>query len=122
MPKILLIEDEEIVIDLFQRKLDREGYEVLIARNREEGIKIMREKWPDLVIVDVNMPQMEGLGVMEEMNRDPDLRGIPVIVISNSDQSLELRRALALGAKDWLIKTEFEPPELISKVERQIGR
>lgn len=122
MKKILLVEDEEIMIDLLQRKLIREGYEVLVARDGEEGLKIMKEAKPDLILLDIIMPKMGGFEVMEEMNKDEELKKIPVIVISNSGQPVELDRAQELGAKDWLIKTEFDPQEVIDKVVKQIGK
>lgn len=122
MPKILIIENEEIIIDLLQKKLLKEGYKVVIAREGEEGIKIMREEWPDLVLLDVDMPQEEGIKAMEKISQDPNLKAIPVIVLSNSDQSFELRRARTLGATDWIIKTESDPLQLIEKVRRQIGK
>ena len=122
MKKILLIEDEEIMIDLLQRKLNKEGYEVSIARNGEEGLKLMREQNPDIILLDIIMPRMGGFEVMEEMQKDKDLKKIPIIVISNSGQPVEIDKAQKLGAKDWLIKTEFDPREVIDKVIRQIGR
>ena len=120
--KILIVEDEEIMINLLQRKLGREGFEILIARDGEEGLKAMREKPPDLVLLDIIMPKMGGFEVMEEMQKDKELKKIPVIVISNSGQPVELDRAQRLGAKDWLIKTEFDPQEVIDKVVKQIGK
>ncbi len=122
LKKILLVEDEEIIIDLLQRKLQKEGYEVSVARDGEEGLKVMREVKPDLILLDIVMPKMGGFEVMEEMAKEPDLKKIPVIVISNSGQPVELDRAQELGAKDWLIKTEFDPQEVIDKVVKQIGR
>jgi len=119
--KILIVEDEEIMIDLLQRKLAKEGFEILIARDGEEGLKAMREKPPDIVLLDIIMPKMGGFEVMEEMQKDKELKKIPVIVISNSGQPVELDRAQRLGAKDWLIKTEFDPQEVIDKVIKQIG-
>jgi CheY-like chemotaxis protein len=121
--KILLVEDEEIIIDLLQRKLSREGYEVFVARDGEEGLKKMREMdpKPDLILLDIVMPKMGGFEVMEEMAKDESLRNIPVIVISNSGQPVELDKAKQLGAKDWLIKTEFDPNEVLEKVKKQIG-
>ena len=120
--KILLVEDEELMTDLLQRKLAKEGYEILVAKDGQEGLKAMREVKPDLVLLDIIMPRMGGFEVMEEMNKDPELKKIPVIVISNSGQPVELDRAQKLGAKDWLIKTEFDPQEVIEKVVRQIGK
>jgi two-component system response regulator VicR len=120
--KILIVEDEEIMLGLLQRKLTKEGYEVSTARDGEEGIRAMREAEPDLILLDIIMPKMGGLEVMEEMNKDNKLKKIPVIVISNSGQPVELDRAQKLGAKDWLIKTEFDPQEVIDKVVKQIGK
>jgi len=121
--KILLVEDEEILIDLLQKKLTKEGYEVLVARDGEEGLKKMKEMEPkpDLILLDIIMPKMGGFEVMEEMAKDENLKKIPVIVISNSGQPVELDRAKKLGAKDWLIKTEFDPKEVLEKVKKQIG-
>ena len=122
MPKkILLVEDEEIMIDLLQKKLTKEGYEVSVARDGEEGLKLMREVKPALILLDIVMPKMGGFEVMEEMAKEPELKKIPVIVISNSGQPVELDRAQKLGAKDWLIKTEFDPQEVIEKVKKQLG-
>jgi len=120
--KILLIEDEEIMIDLLQRKLTQEGYEISVTRDGEEGLKAMREVKPDLILLDIIMPKMGGFEVMEEMQKDKTLAKIPVIVISNSGQPVEIDRAQKLGAKDWLIKTEFDPQEVVEKVVKQIGK
>jgi len=120
--KILLIEDEELMIDLLQRRLTKEGYEISVARDGEEGLKVMREKGPDLVLLDIIMPKMGGFEVMEEMGKNNELKKIPVIIVSNSGQPVELDKAQKLGAKDWLIKTEFDPQEVINKVVKQIGK
>jgi len=125
--KILLVEDEEIMIDLLQKKLTKEGYEISVARDGEEGLKVMKDALqaghpPDLVLLDIIMPKMGGFEVMEKMGKDKELKKIPVIVISNSGQPVELDKAQKLGAKDWLIKTEFDPQEVVDKVVKQIGR
>lgn len=120
--KILLIEDEEILIDLLRKKLIQEGYEIEVARNGKEGLEKLKEmeKKPDLILLDIIMPTMSGFEVMEEIIKDENLKKIPVIVISNSGQPVELDRAKQLGAKDWLIKTEFDPKEVIEKVKKHI--
>jgi len=120
--KILLVEDEKIIIDLLQKKLIEEGYEVSVARNGVEGLEKMKAAKLDLILLDIVMPKMGGFEVMEEMNKNEELKKIPVIIISNSGQPVELDRAIRLGAKDWLIKTEFDPQEVIDKVVKQIGR
>ena len=118
--KILIVEDEEIVLGLLQKKLSQEGYETSVARDGEEGLKKMREIKPDLILLDIVMPKMGGFEVMEEMQKDSGLKKIPVIVVSNSGQPVEIDKARELGAKDWLIKTEFDPQEVIDKVKKQV--
>jgi len=126
MKKILIIEDEEIMIDLLQKKLTVEGYEISVARDGKEGLEKMKDDLqagnpPDLILLDIIMPKMGGFEVMEEMQKDRELKKIPVIVVSNSGQPVEIDKAQTLGAKDWLIKTEFDPQEVINKVKKQIG-
>lgn len=120
--KILIIEDEEIILNLLQKKLIKDGFDVTAAENGEKGMEAMRKSPPDLLLLDIIMPKKGGFEVMEEMIKDPQLKKIPIIIISNSGQPVELDRAQKLGAKDWLIKTEFDPQEVIEKVVKQIGR
>jgi len=119
--KILMIEDERIIVDLLKRKSEKEGYQVSVGRDGVEGLEKMREDKPELILLDIVMPRMGGLEVMEKMREDDELKDIPIVVISNSGQPIELDRAKKLGAKDWLVKTEFDPQEVIRKVKKQIG-
>lgn len=121
MKKILLIEDEELIIKLLSKKLAAIGYDVALAMNGQEGIEKMRQNIPDLVLLDIVMPRMGGFEVMAEMKKDEKLAKIPVIIISNSGQPLELERAKELGAADWLVKTEFDPKEVADKIQKYIG-
>ncbi len=124
MPKkILIIEDDKILAELLEKKLKNAGFEVVLAFDGEEGLVSLRANKPDLILLDIVMPRKNGLELMEEMNKNPEtnLTKIPVIVISNSGQPVEIDRILELGAKDYLIKTEFNPQEVIEKVIKQIG-
>ena len=122
MKKILLIEDEEILINLLQKKITQEGYEFFVARNGIKGLEKMRETKPDLILLDIIMPKMGGVEVMEEMQKDEELKKIPVIIISNSGQPIEIERIKKLGAKDWLVKTEFDPQEVVEKVKINLSK
>lgn len=122
MPKkILLVEDEQIMVDLLVRKLSGEGYDVIVSRDGIEGLNKMKSEKPDIVLLDIIMPKKGGLEVLEDMQKDSDLKKIPVVIVSNSGQPVELDRAQKLGAKDWLIKTEFDPREAVEKIKKQIG-
>ncbi|MDD3735276.1 MAG: response regulator [Candidatus Pacebacteria bacterium] len=120
--KILIIEDEKIIYNLLAKKLSFEGYNVFIAKDGEEGLIKLRKIKPDLVLLDIIMPKKNGFEVMEEMQKDEILKKIPVIVISNSGQPVEIERVKKLGAKDWFIKTDFDLQEIIKKVKKQIGK
>ncbi len=120
--KILIIEDEEILLELLQKKLIQEGYEVRIAKDGVEGLEKIKEEIPDLILLDVVMPRMGGFEVMKELQKDGKFSEIPIVIISNSGQPVELDLAQKLGARDWLIKTDFEPREVIDKVINQIGK
>lgn len=121
MKKILIIEDEEIMLDLLRRKMVGEGYEVSLARDGEEGLRMIKEVRPDLILLDLIMPKKDGFSVMAEVQEDEALKKIPIIIVSNSGQPVELSRAKKLGARDWLVKTEFDPRELVEKIKNQLG-
>jgi two-component system, chemotaxis family, chemotaxis protein CheY len=118
MKRILIIEDEIILRNLLEKKFKQEGYEVTVAVDGEDGIEKMRENKPDLIVLDIIMPRLDGFGVMEKMKEDDNLKDIYIMIVSNSGQPVELDRARRLGARDWLIKTDFDPQEVISKVSK----
>ncbi len=121
MKKIIIVEDEEILQNLLNKKLTEKGYAVEVAGDGEEGIQKIRETKPDLILLDIIMPKMGGFEVLEEMQKDESISQTPVIVVSNSGQPVEIDRAQKLGAKDWIVKTEFDPQEVIDKIINQIG-
>lgn len=119
--KILIVEDEEVLLEVLEKKLENEGYDVLIAKDGEEGLKKFREGGPDLVLLDIIMPRMGGFEVMREIVKDPILAKIPIIVISNSGQPIEIEEATKLGAVDYLIKAEFSPEDVVKKIRQNLA-
>jgi len=122
MKKLIIIEDEETLLNLLEKKLNQEGYEVDIARDGKEGLEKIRRNKPDLILLDIVMPKMGGFEVMETLRKDEELKKIPIIIISNSGQPVELDRAKELGVVDWLIKTDFDPQEVVDKVKKQFNK
>lgn len=120
--KVLIVEDEEVIADLLQRKLEKEGFQTCRAENGQVGLDLARKEKPDLIVLDLIMPKMDGFTLMAEIQKDAGLKGIPLVIVSNSGQPVELNRARELGAKDWLIKTEFDPQELVDKVRKQLNK
>ena len=121
MKKILIIEDEEELLSLLEKRLTQEGYEVAIAKDGKEGLAKIKEITPNLILLDIVMPVVDGFELMEQTSKDEEMKKIPIIIISNSGQPVEIDRALKLGAKDYLVKVEFTPQEVLEKVKKQIG-
>lgn len=119
--RILLVEDEKILSDLLRSKLVQEGYSVEFADNGEEGWNMLEKNKPDLLLLDIVMPKKTGFEILADMQKDENLKHVPVIVVSNSGQPVEIKRLQELGVSDWLVKTEFDPQEVISKIKKQIG-
>lgn len=120
--KILIIEDEEVLLDILREKLEHEGYEVAIARDGEEGLgKLRSESAPDLVLLDIVMPKLDGFTVLRTIKAEDKLKNVPVIIISNSGQEVEIERAREIGITDYLVKADFSPDEVMDKVRDALG-
>lgn len=116
--KILIMEDEKILQDLLKKKLKKEGYDVLAVDDGEEGLKVIGDYMPDLLLLDIMMPKVDGFEVLEKIKKDEILSSIPVIIISNSGQPVEIKRAISLGIADYIVKVDFDPDEVIGKVKK----
>jgi len=117
MAKILIVEDDRFLRELIARKLKNEGYEVAEAVDGEEGLKRIKEERPNLVLLDLILPGIDGFEVLEKAKKDPETAQIPVIILSNLGQREEVERGLKLGATDYLIKAHFTPGEIIEKIK-----
>src|SRR4051812_4327704 len=111
--KILIIEDEQILGDILLNKLFEQGYDAAWELDGEAGLLKMREFKPDLILLDVVMPKKDGYEVLADMQKDPALAKLPVIIISNSGQPVEIERIVSLGAKDYIVKAQFSPDEVL---------
>lgn len=120
MKKVLIIEDDKEILDLLAKKIKESGYQALVAYDGEEGLRILREEKPDLVLLDIVLPSVDGLELMRRKQVLPETANIPVIIISNSGAASEISQARHLGAKDWIIKTKFSLQESIEKIEKII--
>ena len=120
MKKILLIEDEEMVIDMYKEKFEREGFEVVAVMTAEEGLDLVKKEKPDLIILDILLPKKNGVSFLKEKNKDPEIAKVPVVALSNYDHPETRKEALALGVKDYLIKTDFTPKELVKKIKEYL--
>jgi len=119
--KILVVEDDKFLRDLIVQKLLKEGFDVSEAVDGEQGIKKIKEVKPDLILLDLILPGIDGFEVLTEVKKDPVLAEIPVIILSNLGQKDDIERGLKLGAADYLIKAHFTPGEIIEKIKNILG-
>ena len=118
--RVVLVEDEEVLSNVLQSKLEKEGFEVMVAGDGEVGLDLIKQVKPDVILLDIVMPKMDGFEVLNHLRQSEELSKIPVIVISNSGQPVEINKALSLGVKDYLVKAEFDPQEVIAKIRKQV--
>jgi DNA-binding response OmpR family regulator len=114
--KILIIEDDKFLRELISRKLTDDGFDTVGAVDGEDGVKKVKEEKPDLVLLDLILPSIDGFEVLSRIKKDPEVASIPVIILSNLGQKEEVEKGLNLGAADYLIKAHFTPGEIIEKI------
>jgi len=116
--RVVCIEDEPEMIDLVKLILSRKGYDVVGAMGGREGLEVISREKPDLVLLDLMMPDMDGWEVYQKMKSDDDLREIPVIVVTAKAQSIDKVLGLHIAKVDDYITKPFGPQELLESVEK----
>ncbi|MDP2864220.1 MAG: response regulator [bacterium] len=114
---ILVVEDDKFLRELIVRKLIQEDFSTSEAIDGEDGMKKIKEEKPDLVLLDLILPGIDGFEVLSKVKGDVSLARIPVIILSNLGQKDDVERGFKLGAVDYLIKAHFTPGEIIEKVK-----
>ena len=124
MANIMLVEDDAILVEMYQAKFELEGHEIVVATNGQDCLDMLESYQPDIILLDILMPKLNGFHVLKEIKKHPELRGIPVILLTNLgeaevDMNQELARAL--GVNDYLIKSHHTPDEVVAKVMRALN-
>lgn len=118
--RVLICDDDPVILRLLQVNLELEGYEVLSAHNGEEALQIATAEHPDLVILDIMMPKLDGYQTCERLKADDDTKDIPVVFVSAKAQQSDIEKGKSYGVADYLTKP-FDPTDLIEIVERLVG-
>jgi DNA-binding response OmpR family regulator len=113
----MIVEDDSFVMDIYKTKLTQEGFTVVEAENGMEAIKKLKTAKPDLMLLDIIMPYMDGLEVLKKIKENDETKNIPVILLTNLSQKEEVDKGMQLGAKDYLIKSHFTPSEVLEKIK-----
>ncbi|MFA5009139.1 MAG: response regulator [Candidatus Paceibacterota bacterium] len=115
--KVLVVEDEEVLKKVLQEKLEGEDFIIKIATDGEMALSLAKEFKPDLILLDIILSKKDGIQVLEELKTNPLLSKIPVIMISNLGDDEIIKRAMKLGATDYLIKTQHSLDDVVNKVK-----
>jgi CheY-like chemotaxis protein len=117
MKKILLIEDEEVLLRMYQEKFNRSGFDVVIARTSEEGIELVEKEKPDLIVLDIILPNKSGIHFLEKIRGEKkEFDNIPIIVFSNYDNPETASAAEKYKIEEYVIKANHDPQEIVEKI------
>lgn len=115
MKKILLVDDDSAMLDLYKTILEEE-FTVLTASNGHEALSLAKSDKPDLALLDVMMPEMNGIQVLEQLKADPETAGIPAVMLTNLTDAETKKSAMDKGAEKYLIKSDYDPDELLKQI------
>lgn len=117
---ILLVEDEPTLQKTLSLALTQEGYEVKSALDGEAGLRLAKEAKPNIILLDLILPKMDGFEVLDEIKKDEATKDIPVIVLTNLESAPDIEKALALGATNYLVKANYDLKDIIDKIKDNI--
>jgi len=115
--KVLLIEDDLPMVKMYNTKLEKENFETQVAYTGEEGLEKIKEWSPDLVVLDLMIPKIGGMEVLEKLRADPKTKNLPVMVLSNLSQERDITRSRELGVKDYIIKANYTPSQVVEIIK-----
>lgn len=120
--KILLIEDDALIVRMYQVKFNSSGYEVLIAFNGKDGLQLAKDKKPNIILLDILMPKMDGFKTLELLKKNSETNPIPVIILTNVGKEESIQKGLSMGATDYLVKARLTPIQVVRKIEEVLKK
>ena len=115
--KILIVEDDKMISNMYETKLKQEGFFVLVAENGASGLDLAVKEEPDIVLLDVILPQMDGFSVLQELRGNPGTKKTPVVMLTNLGTSEDQEKGKKLGATDYWVKAAMTPSQVAEKVK-----
>lgn len=122
MKSILLVEDDPFLIDIYSTKLKEAGFSVKIAIDGKEALKKVKKDIPDLLILDIVLPNFNGWEILRKIERDDQLKALKVIILSNLGEKEEIEKGLKLGAARYLVKAHYTPSEVVEEVKKILNK
>lgn len=120
--KILLVEDDSFLLGMYATKFELDGFKVIMAEDGEKAVRAALKELPDIILLDIILPKLNGFEVLKQLKAEPATAKIPVILLTNLSQRDEIEQGLKMGAKDYLIKAHFMPSEVVEKIKKILGK
>ncbi len=115
---VLIVEDDVFLAGIYQKKFELEGFKVSLSDNGEKALVDAKRKQPDIILLDILLPKLDGFAVLEKLKADSATKEVPVILLTNLGQKDDVEKGLKAGAVDYLIKAHFKPSEVVQKVRQ----
>ncbi|OQA37178.1 MAG: Transcriptional regulatory protein SrrA [Parcubacteria group bacterium ADurb.Bin326] len=116
--KVLLVEDESMIVDMYKMRLEEEGFEVLVTDKGTEAFEIASKEKPNIILLDVILPEIDGFSVLQMIKDDSKTKNIPVMMLTNLGQESDKEKGSQLGAVEYFIKSQHTPADVLSAVKK----
>ena len=120
--KILLVEDDSFLLGMYATKFEIEGFKVVMAEDGEKAFKLAVKEMPDIILLDIILPKVNGFEVLRQLKATVATAKIPVLLLTNLSQKDEIEQGLKMGAEDYLIKAHFMPSEVVDKIKKVLNK
>ncbi|MFA6393855.1 MAG: response regulator [Patescibacteria group bacterium] len=118
--KVLIIEDDTMISGMYKMKLEDHGFIALTASDGNEGLLLAKKEKPDLILLDIMMPMVDGFSVLAEIKAAPGMKDTPVIIMTNLGTTEDIEKGKKMGASDYVVKADLTPAQIVEKVEKYI--
>jgi len=121
--KLLLVEDDPMVVRMYQRKLEKDGFQLILAFNGEEGLAALKKEKPELILLDIMMPKMNGIDMLKTVKADPAFKDIPIVMLTNlGDRPEDVQKCKELGAEDYWVKANIPLKEITERIKKILAK
>lgn len=118
---ILVVEDDQVFLEILIDELSKAGFKVVTAHDGEEGLQAALGQLPDLIVIDILMPKMDGITMLKKIRESEAGKKIPLLILTNLSDNQTIDTALENGAYDFLVKSDWEPKDLVKRIKEKLG-
>lgn len=122
MTRISIVEDDQLIAQMYRMKLEAEGYDVDVAESGMNGIQMIEQTHPDLILLDYSLPDINGSAVLQEARRNPATAKVPVIVLTNMDNETVHDELTKWGVDDYIVKVDLTPREVLDRIKKALKK